>query len=210
MRALYVEAFGGAGHALDRRAAVRFAHRDARGQAEGRGLVGVRLRVAAVESAVSVRRGAAGDAARLASPLLPVVAGLARHAGRARARARPRSRRRRAAASCYRLPAPLAIDELHLLWRREMVDGRVSAAWVQVRLRRSAQIVRSPSSCGATTRNTRAADDRRTGGRDRATPCGAFGSSPIISSARASRWSRTASSTRTSRRLAARWSRTTR
>jgi cation transport protein ChaC len=30
----------------------------------------------------------------------------------------------------YRLPAPLAIDELHLLWRREMVVGSYEPRWV--------------------------------------------------------------------------------
>ena len=30
----------------------------------------------------------------------------------------------------YRLPAPLAIDELHLLWRREMVVGSYAPRWV--------------------------------------------------------------------------------
>ncbi len=30
----------------------------------------------------------------------------------------------------YRLPAPLAIDELHLLWRREMVTGAYRPRWV--------------------------------------------------------------------------------
>jgi cation transport protein ChaC len=33
----------------------------------------------------------------------------------------------------YRLPAPLAIDELHLLWRREMVVGSYRPCWVRVR-----------------------------------------------------------------------------
>ncbi|HEY1326819.1 MAG TPA: gamma-glutamylcyclotransferase [Casimicrobiaceae bacterium] len=32
----------------------------------------------------------------------------------------------------YRLPAPLAIDELHLLWRREMVTGAYTPRWVKV------------------------------------------------------------------------------
>jgi cation transport protein ChaC len=32
----------------------------------------------------------------------------------------------------YRLPAPLAIDELHLLWRREMVVGSYEPRWVQM------------------------------------------------------------------------------
>lgn len=33
----------------------------------------------------------------------------------------------------YRLPAPVAIDELHLLWRREMVVGSYRPKWVGVR-----------------------------------------------------------------------------
>jgi cation transport protein ChaC len=32
----------------------------------------------------------------------------------------------------YRLPAPVAIDELHLLWRREMVTGSYRPKWVAV------------------------------------------------------------------------------
>ena len=32
----------------------------------------------------------------------------------------------------YRLPAPLAIDELHLLWRREMVTGAYAPRWLKV------------------------------------------------------------------------------
>lgn len=32
----------------------------------------------------------------------------------------------------YRLPAPLAMDELHLLWRREMVVGSYRPKWVRV------------------------------------------------------------------------------
>jgi len=33
----------------------------------------------------------------------------------------------------YRLPSPLALDELHLLWRREMVVGAYRPLWVQAR-----------------------------------------------------------------------------
>ena len=33
----------------------------------------------------------------------------------------------------YRLPAPVAMDELHLLWRREMVVGAYRPRWVRVR-----------------------------------------------------------------------------
>jgi cation transport protein ChaC len=32
----------------------------------------------------------------------------------------------------YRLPSPLALDELHLLWRREMVVGAYHPRWIQV------------------------------------------------------------------------------
>ena len=32
----------------------------------------------------------------------------------------------------YRLPAPLALDELHLLWRREMVVAAYHPRWIQV------------------------------------------------------------------------------
>jgi cation transport protein ChaC len=32
----------------------------------------------------------------------------------------------------FRLPAPLALDELHLLWRREMVVGSYRPRWVRV------------------------------------------------------------------------------
>ena len=33
----------------------------------------------------------------------------------------------------YRLPAPLALDELHLIWRREMVVGSYRPTWVHAR-----------------------------------------------------------------------------
>lgn len=33
----------------------------------------------------------------------------------------------------YRLPSPLALDELHLLWRREMVVGSYRPVWVRAR-----------------------------------------------------------------------------
>lgn len=32
----------------------------------------------------------------------------------------------------YRLPAPVALDELHLLWRREMVTGAYDPRWVRL------------------------------------------------------------------------------
>ncbi|MEO8537114.1 MAG: gamma-glutamylcyclotransferase [Betaproteobacteria bacterium] len=32
----------------------------------------------------------------------------------------------------YRIPAPCALDELHLLWRREMVTGAYSPRWLHV------------------------------------------------------------------------------
>ena len=34
--------------------------------------------------------------------------------------------------AAYRLPAPLAMDELHLLWRREMVVGAYRPRWVKL------------------------------------------------------------------------------
>jgi len=33
----------------------------------------------------------------------------------------------------YRLPSPMALDELHLLWRREMVVGSYRPVWVRAR-----------------------------------------------------------------------------
>jgi cation transport protein ChaC len=40
----------------------------------------------------------------------------------------------------YRLPAPLAMDELHLLWRREMVTGAYLPRWLHVDCDGRAQI----------------------------------------------------------------------
>ena len=162
--------------ALFRRAALRVADRDARGEAEGRGLVGVRVRVAAVESAVPGRRNAAGDARRLASALLPVVARLARHARvpgpRAGARSRRRVPRRRDAAAGDardRRAAPAVAAR----------DGRrlVSSALGEGRRRRARDRradVRRPARPSAV-RGTAVARRRRpTCSRN---ACGAFGSS---------------------------------
>jgi len=41
----------------------------------------------------------------------------------------------------YRLPAPLAIDELHLLWRREMVTDAYRPKWVNVTTRDKRRMV---------------------------------------------------------------------
>jgi len=41
----------------------------------------------------------------------------------------------------YRLPGPLAIDELHLLWRREMVTGAYHPKWVNVTTRDKRRMV---------------------------------------------------------------------
>lgn len=41
----------------------------------------------------------------------------------------------------YRLPSPLAIDELHLLWRREMVTGAYHPKWVNVTTRDKRRMV---------------------------------------------------------------------
>src|SRR4029453_16312517 len=73
--------------------AFDIADEHARAAPQRRGLVGVRIRIAAVEPAVSGRRDAAGVAARIASPLLPLVARFARHAHEARTRTGTRSRR---------------------------------------------------------------------------------------------------------------------
>lgn len=76
----------------------------------------------------------------------------------------------------YRLPAPLAIDELHLLWRREMVTGAYAPRWVKLDadgkpLTALAFIVRRdhPQYAGRMARAEEA--------RVIATACGAFGSS---------------------------------
>ena len=76
----------------------------------------------------------------------------------------------------YRLPAPLAMDELHLLWRREMVTGAYDPRWVKIDadgkpLTALAFIVRRdhPQYAG------RMAHDEEA--RVIATACGAFGSS---------------------------------
>ena len=55
--------------------------------------------------------------------------GTPRYAG---SRARARAAAARAAASRCGCPRPLAIDELHLLWRREMVVGSYRPRWVRI------------------------------------------------------------------------------
>ena len=106
---------------------------DARAPASRRRLVGVRLRIAALESAVSVRRGEAGDAARRASPLLPVVQGVARHDANSPGSCSASSRAARVAASCIGCRREDVKAELALLWRREMVTGAYRPRWVSVR-----------------------------------------------------------------------------
>ena len=76
----------------------------------------------------------------------------------------------------YRLPAPVAIDELHLLWRREMVVGSYRPRWVRIRsgdreLRALAFVVRHahPQYAGKLSQDEAA--------RVIATSKGAFGSS---------------------------------
>jgi cation transport protein ChaC len=76
----------------------------------------------------------------------------------------------------YRLPAPLAMDELHLLWRREMVTGAYRPRWVNVdadgkRMTALAFIMRRDHSqyAGPITMHEQA--------RVIASACGAFGSS---------------------------------
>src|SRR5690348_11450287 len=71
----------GRGPRAHRRAAFRVPDEDLDGEAQGRGMVGVRLRLIVVESALSIPRGAARVAARVAPALLPVVARLARQTG---------------------------------------------------------------------------------------------------------------------------------
>ena len=77
----------------DGRAAVRVADEDAEREAEGCRVVGVRVRITAVESTLSIRRIATRVGARTAPALLPAVARVARHATRTGPRARTRSRR---------------------------------------------------------------------------------------------------------------------
>jgi cation transport protein ChaC len=49
------------------------------------------------------------------------------------ASARPRAGARAGVPGAFRLPSALALDELHLLWRREMVVGSYRPVWVRVR-----------------------------------------------------------------------------
>ena len=64
--------------------------------------------------------------------LLPVFDGVARHARHARTGVGDSIAAARAPVSRTGLPAPVAIDELHLLWRREMVVGSYHPKWVGV------------------------------------------------------------------------------
>ena len=132
MRSVYVEALSGQPRARPTSSCRRRSPRRSPQAAEGRGLVGVRLRLAAVESAVSVRRVAA---ARACAACIAASA-----CGRWRRAARPDApglvlgldRGGSCPGVAYRLPAPLAIDELHLLWRREMVTGAYEPRWVKL------------------------------------------------------------------------------
>ena len=158
----------------------------------------VRLRVAPVESAVSGR----GNAARrwinglhrrfclwsLASRGTRECPGLVLGLDRGGA----------CRGVALRLPAMLAIDELHLLWRREMAVGSYHPRWVKVdaggrEIVALTFVVRRehPQYAGRLSLDE--------GGR-RARAMRAARSAPrsTTSSARASRWSRTASSTRIS------------
>ena len=105
MRELYLKSVGGVARA-ERRAALRVAERHARGEAEGRGLVGVRLRIAAVESALPDRRSAAGAACAGCTALLPVVDGVARHAPRCPGSCSRSIRGGACRGVAYRLPSP--------------------------------------------------------------------------------------------------------
>ena len=83
----------------------------------------------------------------------------------------------RAGASSYRLPAPVAIDELHLLWRREMVDRVVSSEVGGACKRPIAAWSRWHSRSSTTIRNTRASSTIEDQARVIANAAGAFGSS---------------------------------
>ena len=132
MRAVYVEASRSASRAFRRRAR-RIAGGGAGAPTGARRLVGVRLRIAVVESAVSLHRSKAGDLARQASPLLSLVA---RHRA---ARPRPRDscwdsiRAAHVTASSIACRRECACAELALLWRREMVVGAYHPRWLRVR-----------------------------------------------------------------------------
>ena len=97
-----------------------------------------------------------------------------------------------------RLPAMLAIDELHLLWRREMVVGSYHPRWVKVERRRTRgrrADLRRPARSPAVRRTNVARKRKPTCSATRAAPSARRSTT---SSGRASRSSRTASSTRTS------------
>ena len=76
----------------------------------------------------------------------------------------------------YRLPAPCAIDELHLLWRREMVTGAYEPRWLHVACEGRRQIA-----LGFVVRRDHAQYTRKLTIEEQADviahACGAFGSS---------------------------------
>jgi cation transport regulator ChaC len=127
-----------------------------------------------VEPAVPVRRVATGDAARAAPALLPVLDGVARHA-RSAGLVLALDRGGTCTGVVYRLPSPAAIDELHLLWRREMVTGSYRPKWVGVRTSER-DMVALAFTVSTTTRNTRASSTSIPR-RDHRQCAGAFGSS---------------------------------
>ena len=197
MRELYVEALGGPGHALDDEQLSN-----------------------SLTSTLAAKPKGAGwwvfaYGSLLWNPLFPfvearagVLRGLHRRfclysmasrgtPGRAGPGAGPRPRRR-VHGVVYRLPAPVAIDELHLLWRREMVVGLVPAEMGRRAVRRAPpdgagvhRAPRPPAVHGQALARRRGAGDR--------VPRARSARRSTISSARASRSSRTASSIRTSR-----------
>ena len=136
-----------------------------------------RLRLAAVEPAVPDRGGARGDGARVAPRLLPALR--SRRAARRSDpvwcwRSEPGGVCRGVA---YRLPAPLAMDELHLLWRREIVVERLSPALGEAPVGRAAARCAAPSVVRRD--HVQYAPLAHDQGRRRssADACGAFGSS---------------------------------
>ena len=195
---LYVEAVGDKRHGARRRAALGLADQHAGGQAEGRGLVGLRVRLAPVESAVSVRRSAAR---RCCADCIAASASTRwRRAARRRSRAScwASTAAARARASRIGCPAPVAIDELHLLWRREMVVGSYRPSWVSVRSGDRELVALTfavrhehPQYAGKLSLDEQA--------RVIATPRARSARRSTTSSARAWRWSRTASSIPTSK-----------
>ena len=199
MRELYIEAVGDPGHALDDEQLSESLTATLAAKPKGAGWWVFAYGSLLWNPLFPVAETRPAIAARLAPPLLPVVARVARHAASARASCSGSIAAARAAASRYRLPAPLAIDELHLLWRREMVVGSYHPRWVQRRRRRArarrAHIRRPPRPSAV-----RGPAVARRARRDvhRATRAARSARRSTISSARASRSSRTASSIRIS------------